>query len=177
MNRAIAIDQIGFVVIGLARNAVVAGVRTFTDPTIIENRLHELLYRSDVPWLGGANEIIVADIQQFPNFLEPSAGLVSLFERCDSVGVGRALDLEAMFIGAGQKEGGISRQPMPPSKRVCCHRCVGVPDMGHIVHVIDGSGDVEGLGHAARLRRLTGSHEPHDHMPRITDSRAPQALG
>jgi hypothetical protein len=51
-----------------------------------------------------------------------------------------------------------------------------MPDMGHIIHVIDRSGDVKGLGHTARLRRLTALHEPRDHVPRITDSRAPQAL-
>ena len=160
MDWAIAVNEIGLVVIGLAGYAVVPRIRTLTDPAVVEDGLHERLHRRDVSGLGRANEIVVADVQQFPHFTKAGARAVGLFERSDAVGFGRTLDLETVFVGAREKEGRVASKAMPPGQGVCRHRRIGVPDMGHVVHVINRSGDVEGLRHTARLRGCDNSDEP-----------------
>src|SRR5579872_6121393 len=43
---------------------------------------------------------------------------------------------------------------MVTTGNICCDSGVGVPDVGYIVDVIDGCGDVEGLVHALSLEGL-----------------------
>lgn len=109
---------------------------------------------------GSTNEIVIADVQQFPHFAETSARAIGLFERSNAIRIGGTLDLETVFVGAGEEEGGVTGEAMPTSQCVCGHRRIGVPDMGHIVHVINRSSDVEGFRHTARLRGRGNADEP-----------------
>ena len=70
-----------------------ARVRTFANPAIVEDGLHEGLHRSDVSRLGRTNEIVVTDVQQFPDFAETGARAIGLFKRGNAIRFGGTLDL------------------------------------------------------------------------------------
>ena len=79
--------------------------------------------------LGGADEVVVGDVEQRPGLPEPLAGLVGLLERGEAVGLRRPLNLQPMFVGAGEEERLVAEQPMPASQRVGGERRVGVADV------------------------------------------------
>ena len=61
----------------------------------------------------------------------------------DALGLGGPLDLEAVLVGAGEVEDLVAEQAVPPGEHVARDRRVGVTDVGHVVHVIDGRRHVE----------------------------------
>ena len=98
-----------------------------------------------VAGLGGADEVVVADVEQLPGLAEAGAGAVGLLLGGDAVGLGRALHLEAVLVGAGEEEDVVAEQAVPAGEGVGGDRRVGVPDVGHVVHVVDRGGHVEGF--------------------------------
>jgi hypothetical protein len=143
VDRAVAVDQLGLGVVGLAGHAVPAGVGPPLDPAVVVDALEERLDAGPVPGLGGADEVVVGDVEQLPRLAEPLAGGVGVLQRAEAALVGGALHLESVLVGAGEEEDVVAGQAVPPSQRVGRHRRVGVPDVGHVVDVVDRGGDVE----------------------------------
>ena len=56
---------------------------------------------------------------------------------------GRLLHLGAVLVGAGEEEDVVAQLPVEARRHVGGRRRVGVPDVRHVVDVVDGSGDVE----------------------------------
>ena len=92
--------------------------------------------------LGGANEVVVGDLQQFGGFPEQHACRIDLLLGSEAVGFGGALDLEAVLIGTGEHHGVVAQKSMPSSKRIGVDGCIGVADVGCVVDVVDRRGDV-----------------------------------
>ena len=71
----------------------------------------------------------------------------------DAVGLGGPGDLEAVLVGAGEEEDVVADQAVPAGQGVGGDRRVGVPDVGHVVHVVDRGGQEEAAGHRFTLAR------------------------
>ena len=71
------------------------------------------------------------------------------------VGLGRPLHLEAVLVGAGEEEGVVAEQPVPPGQGVGGDRRVGVADVGHVVDVVDRRRHVE-AGHGGNTTEAGG---------------------
>ena len=102
--------------------------------------------------LGGADEVVVGDVEQLPHLAEASRGAVGPFERCDALGFGGALDLQPVLVGAGEEEHVVAVLAAPPGQRVGRDRGVRRADVGHVVHVVDRRRHIEGLGHGSHCR-------------------------
>src|SRR5690606_770315 len=63
--------------------------------------------------------------------------------RLEAAGGGRLLHLEAVLVGAGQKAGVVADRAVKAGERVGHDGGVGVAEVGDVVHVVDGSCDVE----------------------------------
>ncbi len=96
-----------------------------------------------VAGLGGPDEIVVGDVEAGPRLPVAGAGLVGLLLRGQAVGFGGALHLEAVLVGAGEEEHVVAAQPVPAGHGVGGDRRVGVADVGGVVDVVDGGGDVK----------------------------------
>ena len=80
--------------------------------------------------LGGADEVVVGDVEQLPGLAEPLAGAVGVLPGRDAVGLGRPLHLEAVLVGAGEEEDVVAEQAVPAGQGVGGDRRVGVADVG-----------------------------------------------
>ena len=61
--------------------------------------------------------------------------------RTESSRFGRALDLLAVFIAAGDEHHRLPPQPLVACHRIAGKRCVGTAEMGAVVDVIEGGGE------------------------------------
>ena len=98
--------------------------------------------------LGGANEVVVGDLQQLGSVSEQHARGVDLFLGRHPVGLRRPLNLETVFVGSRQHHRVVAQQAMPSSKRIGVDGCIGVADVGCVVDVVDRRGDVVRAHHA-----------------------------
>src|SRR5204862_250533 len=78
------------------------------------------------------------------------------FAWCHPVGLGRALDLQAVLVGTGEEPDVVTDQTVPTGDRIGGDGRVGVADVGRVVHVVDRRGQVE----AAHGRRLPAARRP-----------------
>jgi hypothetical protein len=92
--------------------------------------------------VGGADELVVADPELVPERLEAAADLVGVLLGGASPAFGRLFDLLAVFIGPGEEEGLQPRHAGVDRQGVGDDGGVGVADVGDVVDVIDGRGDV-----------------------------------
>src|SRR5882724_1693888 len=102
-------------------------------------------------WLGGAHEDVIAAVRRIQaegcgHLLEIADDVIGLFLRSAIVEFGRALNVYAVFVGAGQKKGFDALLSLTPRDQVSDNHRVQVAQMREAVGVIDGRGDVEG-GH------------------------------
>ncbi len=153
---ALAVVELVLLVVELAAHAVEALVAVELDVAAVVDPLEELLHRHLVPGLGGADVVVVGDVEVVPRGTEEGAVAVGPLERGDVVGLGRPLDLEPVLVGAGEEHDVVAPEPAPPGQDVGRHRRVRVPDVGRVVHVVDRRGDVErrrhGVIHPIRRR-------------------------
>ena len=96
--------------------------------------------------------VVVADVELLPHLAEPCAGDIGLLERCHSIGLGGALDLETVLVSAGEEKDIVAEKSVPASEGISSDGRVGVPDMGDVVDVIDRRSHIERIGHSLRLR-------------------------
>ncbi|MCG3173220.1 MAG: hypothetical protein GMKNLPBB_01398 [Myxococcota bacterium] len=107
----------------------------------LQNRLHHLF----VPWLRGADEIIVADVEFLPGVLKVDHEEIRVLLgrtvefRC------RLLDLLSMLVGSGQEKHVVPQRAMVARQHIGGDGCIGVADMGFVVDVINGRGDIKRL--------------------------------
>ena len=92
--------------------------------------------------LGGADEVVVAEVHEREGVLEapgvdggPLHGGVALV-------LGGGDDLLGVLVGAGQEEDIAPHEPLGPGGHVGQQRGVAVPNVGAVVDVVDGGGDV-----------------------------------
>jgi hypothetical protein len=83
-----------------------------------------------VAGLGGADEVVVGDVQPLPRVGELGGDLVGERLRRLAGGVGGLLDLEAVLVGAGEELHVVAQQPVPARERVADDRRVRVPEWG-----------------------------------------------
>ena len=104
--------------------------------------------------LSRADEVVIGDVEPLPEILELWGEPIALDLRIDAGLLCRVLHLLTMFVQAGEEKDVLSAQPCEPRQDVSRHGGVGVADVRHIVHIINGSGDVEGIAHMER--KITG---------------------
>jgi hypothetical protein len=106
--------------------------------------------------LGGADEIVVGEVQRRGHGAEALRVAVGELARRDAFLDGRLLHLEAMLVGAGQEEHVLAVEPLEARDRIGGDRLVGVPDVRRPVRIGNGRGDVEFRfpAHGGRFRSL-----------------------
>src|SRR5439155_22588909 len=86
----------------------------------------------------------------------------------------------AVLVGPREEEDLLAIQAVVPGDDVTRHRGIGVPDVRHVVDVIDGCGDVEGVLHGpaivGRLARSPTYNQWEREPARRTDG-SPEGLG
>ena len=141
------VDQLLFAVVRLAGHAVEADVGVLVDPAVVVDRLEQPLHRLGVAGLGGADEVVVADVEQRPGVAEPGTGAVGLLDGAEARLLGRPQHLQAVLVGAGEEPGVVADQAVPAGQRVGGDRRVGVTDVRDVVDVVDRRRHVEAVGH------------------------------
>ena len=75
--------------------------------------------------------------------------------------LGRPLDLQPVLVGAGEEHDVVAPEAAPPGEDVGDDRRVRVPDVGHVVHVVDRRRHEEGLRPPGlRYRRFRATVRP-----------------
>ena len=106
-------------------------------------RLQDLLDHLDVVRVGGADVVVVADVQVVPGLAEPGADAVhELLDRQAGLD-GGFHHLVAVFVGAGLEAGLLPQEAVEAGQGVGHHRGVGMAQVGLGVDVIDGGGEVD----------------------------------
>jgi hypothetical protein len=131
-------------VVELAPHAVEALVAVELDVAGLVHTLEELLHRTAVSGFGGADVVVVGDVEAVPRGAELGADAVDPLRGLDTLRLGCPLDLEPVLVGAGEEDDVVAPEAPPPREHVGRHGRVRVPDVGRRVHVVDGRGDVEG---------------------------------
>ena len=93
--------------------------------------------------LGGADKIVVADIQDLPELLEVDVDLVHQLLGRHPLRLCSGLDLLPVLVRPCEKIHVVPLHALVTAHDVAGYRRVGVADVGNIVDVIDGGGDVE----------------------------------
>ena len=91
-----------------------------------------------------ADEIVVRAVQPGAHFAEQRRVPVRKLRRRDPQVTGGLDHLQAMLVGAGQKEHVISVEPLEPCDRIGRNGLVGVADMRLTVGIGDRGRDVKG---------------------------------
>ena len=159
VDRAEAVDEVVLGVVGLARHAVQALVRPQVDvvPAVVVDRVEELLDRGRVARLGGPDVVVVGDVQAGPDLLPTRLHLVDPLLGGHAPLLGGPLELQAVLVGAGEVEDLLAAQPVEPGDEVGGHGVVRVPDVGHVVRVVDRRGDVEDVAAHGRVMVPAGT--------------------
>ncbi len=113
----------------------------------LEHAANDLVHSDPMPRLGGADEIVVADVQLFPEGVMISDNAVGEFDRQNALLGRRPLDPLPVFVGAGEKPDVVAHPPAVTGDDVRDDVLVHVPDVRDIVDVVNRGGDVELLRH------------------------------
>ncbi len=140
--RAEAVHQVPLQIKALAAEAIEPAVLPEIDIPGLVHPPQDLGHHLHVGRVGGADVIVVADVQVVPGLPEPAADLIhELFDR-EISGRGGLHDLVAVLVGAGLEAHFLPQEAMETGQGVGHHRGIGVADVGLGVDVIDGCGDV-----------------------------------
>ena len=143
--RAFAVLQLRFGPEGLAGGAVPAVVFSLVDIAAIVQLAEDLLHGLDVIVVRGADEAVVADVQQLPQLLEVRDNLIDILLGGHALGLGLLLDFQAVLVRAGEEHHVIPLHSAVAGDRVAGHGAVAVADVRVARGIIDGSRDVERL--------------------------------
>src|SRR5207302_8039038 len=120
-----------------------------------------------------ADEAVVADVELRPQVGEGRGHGIHLFLRGDTPLGGDAFDIDAVLVGAGQQEDVVTAQAVIAGDRIGGDGGVGVANVGYVIGVIDGRGQVIG-GHSSgprcrKLERSVGGQQnaPHTAGPLV----------
>ena len=149
--RALAVHQLAVGPEALAGLAVVADVLALVDVTLLIQLGEDLLAGLHVVVVGGADEAVVADVQQLPQILDSGYDLVHILLG-GHTGIGSlVLNFLAVLVGAGQEHDVIALHPLEACQCVAGDSGIAVADVQLVAGVVDGSGDVECLVLTHRL--------------------------
>ena len=152
-----AVDQFLLGHVALGSHAVQALVLGVVDVARRMDARQHILHVVAVARLGGADEVVVADLQPVPQPLEGVQAQVVHEALRRLARLGRRLgDLLAVFVGAGHEIHRIPGEAVIAGERVGQNLLENVADMRRTVGVVDGGGDVkgwlgaQGLGHSGQ---------------------------
>ena len=106
--------------------------------------------------LGGADELVVRQVEPLHHRLEARHVALDQFARREILLAGGLLHLDAVFVGAGEEEHVVAIEPHEAGDRVGGDRLVGVADVRHAVGIGDRRRDVVARlagGPGGRFRR------------------------
>ena len=156
VHGTVAVDELLLGVVVLAGHAVEPAVGAELDVAVVVDRLEEASYGEVVTRLGGANEVVVGDVQVCPGGDEPLSGGVGPGLGGHPVLPRRLGHLGPVLVGAGEEEHVVAEEAVPPAERVGVHRRVGVPDVRRVVDVVDRRGEEEARHRRYRTGGTTG---------------------
>ena len=133
---------------GLVADTVEPFVGGLVDIASLKKLLEPRLYHLAMILIRRADEAEVGHVHPLPEVRVVRHDLVGQGLGGDAAGGGGLLHLLAMFVGAGEEESLLSHLPVEPRDGVRQHSRVDMPDMGPVVHIVDGRRQVEGLGHS-----------------------------
>ena len=148
VRAVVTVDQLQIGEKGFAACAVVAAVGRFVDVAFFVDDLEELLHRFDVVVVGSADEFVVVDEERLPEVFKsarPFDDLVDVLFWRHASSFGGALDLHAVLVAAGEKEGVDAAHFFVARSSVGEHRAVGVADVQLGAWIIDRCGNIEGI--------------------------------
>ena len=140
---AVFFHQLGRRPEGFAGRAVHALIFAFVNISLIVEFLEDFLHDLLVAGLGGADEIVVVDVHQFPQLLGLGHDFVHVFLGRYAGFRGLGFDLLAVFVGAGEEVGVIAQHLLEPGHGIRRHGGVGVTDVHVAAGIIDGRCDIE----------------------------------
>src|SRR5207302_1060901 len=120
---------------------VLAEVNVVRNPLL--NAADQLQHAEAVALLGGADEIVVADVELAPHLVMLGHDAVGQLDGQDSFLRRGALDLLPMLVGAGQEPDVVAHPPAMPRDDVRDDVLVHVSDVRIVIDVMDGGSDVE----------------------------------
>ena len=156
VDRAVAVDELGFFLVVLTRHAVEALVQAELGVAVVVDLPQEGLHRHAVAVLGGPDEVVISDPEAFPGLDVTRRHGVHPLLGVHPVGLGRPGDLVAVLVGAGEEEHVVADEAVPPGQGVGDHHRVGVPHVGLVVHVIDRRRHIE-VGHRRSVPTAVGT--------------------
>jgi hypothetical protein len=149
--------DLGLGEVGLLRHAVPAVVGALVEVAALQHAVPQVLDRVVLAGLGGADEVVVGDLELAPEVLEERGlGVAPLLRRHAVVG-GGLCDLLAVLVHAGQELDVIACRAAEARLDVREQGAVGGAQVRGGVDVVDGGGDEVG-------RLLCHMTTPHDGM-------------
>ena len=146
--RQLAVDQLVLSHVAFLADRVQPFVLAVVDVARVVDALQDGAHHALVALLGGADEVVVGDVERLPRIAEAAADLVDERLRLPAGFGGGVVDLLAVLVGAGEEPGVVAVRAVPARQEVGGHRGVGVTDVRLVVHVVDRGGDVAGgFGH------------------------------
>ena len=137
--------RLAFVVIGLVAHRVPAGIFVEIDVAVRLHALPDRVRGAVVARLGGADEVVVRELEFFHHGLEARHVALDQLPR-RQIFLGRRLQhFDAVLVGAGEEEYVAAVEPGKASDGVGGDRFIGVADMRRTVRVRNRGGDVIGL--------------------------------
>ena len=129
-------------------DAVAAFVFAFVDGFWSEalGAANQILHGNSVVRRGGADEIGVADAEEFPKLKEYFLVAVNQFGGRDSLLFGGAFDIDAVLVGAREVRDFVAAHALVARDYVADDGRIGRADVRARVRVVDGSGEIEFLG-------------------------------
>ena len=148
----LADDGLVLGVIGLVAHRVPAGVRVEIDVAIVRHALPDRLAGAMVFFFRGADEAVVANVEDAVHVLELRGVARRQIGRRQAF-LRRGLHhLLAVLVGAGEKEHVLAIEPLEARQGIGRDRLIGVADMRYAVGIGDRGRDV--IGAAGIVRRI-----------------------
>ena len=96
-------------------------------------------------FLGGADEVVGGEIHRAEKIAKALRHLIGKGLWIDAFILGGFFHFLTVFIGSGEELDVKAVQALEPRQHIAGQRGIGVPDVGHVVDVIDRRGDVIAL--------------------------------
>ena len=101
------------------------------------------------------DKIIIGEVQRRGEVSEILAYIISKSFRVNALVFCRFLNLLAMLIGSGEEHDIKPVQTLEPRQHITGQRCIGMPDMWLVIHIVNRCGEVIGRFHAGQSGGLS----------------------
>ena len=143
MLRALAVDELGLRLEGLATDAVEPLVRVLVDVPVVVDALEEVLDERLVALVGGADEEVGVGIDALRKRAPVLDDLVGVLLRREALLLGDARDLGGVLVGAREEERLVAALLVMAHQNVRRDGRVRMTDVRRRVDVVDGCRQVE----------------------------------